>query len=168
MTYFIRQTFGQQCEVTISKTTSITHQARPNNSPVQKDMTCERHSLRVCHLHLITVWNILEPFLITYLKVLNVITLLIITVIFRLRLITIVILDFSGEFCSSNILQRQRRIQVNIITKIIMGCVTHYLLDVPWNGSILQLNLGNIVLQDMITLQDIEFQQMHTRLLGIY
>ncbi len=104
-----------------------------------------------------TVWNVLEPFLIADLKVLKVILLLVITVIFRPRLITIVILGFSGEFCFINFLHRQRRIQVKIITDIIMSCVTNYLSDVLWNGIILQLNLEDILLQSLITLQDIKF-----------
>lgn len=78
--------------------------------PVQKDMTCESHSLKVVQLQLSTVWNILEPILITDIKVLNLILLLLITIIFRLRLVTIVIIGFCGEFGSKNFLQRQRRI----------------------------------------------------------
>ncbi len=122
--------------------------------------------LRVFHLQLMTVRNVLEPFLIADLN-LNVILLLIVTIIFRLRLITIVILGFSGELCLSNFLDRQRKIQVKNITDIIMSCVTNYLSDVLWNGSMLQLNLENILFQGLITLQDIEFQKMHTGLLGI-
>ncbi len=168
MICLIRHAFEQQGEETINKEDNIImYQARSYNFPVKKETTCESHSRRVHCLHLITVWNILEPFLFTDFKVLNVILLVIITVIFRLRIITIVILGFSGEFCSRNFLQRQRRVQVNIITNIIMVHVIHYLLDVLWNDSLLQLTFGKILLPGPITLQDIEFQQMNAGLIGI-